>query len=139
MNIDLRVLSNFPQMHDGRIISIIITDDKIVMCIDNSKSEKWEYMRSDNTTITFSGSSKMGYSICFLMYEYKKNLSIRGKEYDEDEFIKYYNKKKMQIEIIDMLYMCGKIMIKGKTILNQEYKKYILIEIEADNMSFEHI
>ena len=73
------------------------------------------------------------------MYEYKKNLSIRGKEYDEDEFIKYYNKKKMQIEIIDMLYMCGKIMIKGKTILNQEYKKYILIEIEADNMSFEHI
>lgn len=124
------------QFHDEVIDKIEVTDNKLVLYIDELHFDYGN--KFTKCRIIFSQFEDIFSDISFIFMNIHKNKIKSGKKLYLDEFFNYTKKQKISIEIRDIYEGYEKILIVGKiTNGKMKYGNFIQLHIDTKSITYE--
>jgi len=110
----LEEIISLDQMHDERVDEIFIKDGQLFLCFNELHFDhNGMYLKAK---IIFSGFEDILCDSSIDIFSIERCKIREGRRLYIDEFISYVKKEKIELEVIDILYGYGKILITGEII-----------------------
>lgn len=131
-------IPHLPPMHDSHILTIEIEKNQMVMVVDVGSSMTCNHWPSKTIKMIFMDIDDIKKDIRFLTYKYHPDLQIDGKLYNGYDFLQQFYKDDIGIEIVDICFKRGKVVIVGQLLQNRIYMRnyYVQIIVNAGRLIY---
>ena len=108
----LELKDSISYFHDARIIDIKTIDNEMILYFDDSRFYNLTKVYK-SAQLIFTGFEDFNSDIFVDLFSMRKCKITHGKRLYFYDFIKFFHKQKIKLELVDLYISFGKVIIKG--------------------------